>query len=266
MMKDNTIFALRDDDISYFTNPVQLERIYHKIWNKVPVSFAVIPFIHPSARFVSRPNYDDKRYPIGGNKPLVRLLKKKIRQKRVSIMLHGYSHRWNENGHEFEIDNDLEKKTREGKRYLETLFNIKIKTFVAPNHALSKKGMEAIISNKLNLVGAPQIRKRPLFYKKTYIINIMKLLLFRLRNSKEIRYPFPIDFDTHKEIYCYGLVPDTEYSELLKGMHFAYKNKGIFCLAYHSNVLDEKMTKTLRDIIKDADRIGVKYELIDSIL
>ena len=37
-------FAIRDDDVSFFTKPIELESLYKNLWEKnIPVSFAVIP-------------------------------------------------------------------------------------------------------------------------------------------------------------------------------------------------------------------------------
>ena len=35
--------ALRDDDTSFFTTPEQLHAVYHDIWDRLPVSLAVVP-------------------------------------------------------------------------------------------------------------------------------------------------------------------------------------------------------------------------------
>ena len=36
--------ALRDDDTCYFTSPETLERVYHDVWDRVPVCLATVPF------------------------------------------------------------------------------------------------------------------------------------------------------------------------------------------------------------------------------
>ena len=36
-------FAIRDDDTSYFTQPEQLEQVYHDVWDRVPIGLAVVP-------------------------------------------------------------------------------------------------------------------------------------------------------------------------------------------------------------------------------
>ena len=36
--------AIRDDDACYFTAPGSLERVYHDVWDRVPVCLATVPF------------------------------------------------------------------------------------------------------------------------------------------------------------------------------------------------------------------------------
>ena len=36
--------ALRDDDTCYFTSPETLERVYHDVWDRLPVCLATVPF------------------------------------------------------------------------------------------------------------------------------------------------------------------------------------------------------------------------------
>ena len=35
--------AIRDDDTCYFTAPETLERVYHDVWDRVPVCLATVP-------------------------------------------------------------------------------------------------------------------------------------------------------------------------------------------------------------------------------
>ena len=35
--------AIRDDDTCYFTAPATLERVYHDVWDQVPVCLATVP-------------------------------------------------------------------------------------------------------------------------------------------------------------------------------------------------------------------------------
>lgn len=253
-------FAIRDDDVSYFTEPESLKRIYHGIWETIPISFAVIPFIQ-GANFVPKGFSKQKRYPVGRNNELVKLLKKKISQGRASIMLHGYTHRWDYDGHEFEIDDDLYEKVKEGKQYLEKVFDTEVKSFVAPNHAFSRKGMKAVIDNGLSIVGSPGIMDRPVLFDMRYILNMKKLILFRLFHDSDIRYPFPIKFKNHKELYCYGIRP-YKPKEIDYGLRYCKKRNGVFCLGIHNHSLGDRIT-VLRDIVKKTEEIGAEYCTVD---
>ncbi|HUK33864.1 MAG TPA: hypothetical protein VLV86_08150, partial [Vicinamibacterales bacterium] len=36
--------AIRDDDTCYFTDASDLERVYHDVWDRVPICLATVPF------------------------------------------------------------------------------------------------------------------------------------------------------------------------------------------------------------------------------
>ncbi len=259
-------FAIRDDDISYFTAINNLKRVYKGIWDLIPISFAVIPFIHGSVRFIPKKHQKDKNYPIGNNKILIKFLKNKIKENKASIMLHGYSHRLNNKGHEFDIDSNLFEKIKEGKDYLETLFDTKIKSFVAPNHSFSKNGIDAVLKNKLNIVGSPGILHHPFIWNFNYIKNIIILSSFRIHQGQGIRYPYPIKFKSHKELYCYSLVSSTNLNELEEGLNFSKKKNGIFCIAIHSTTINNRSLDFLIKIIKKSKNLNIKYVTVDDVL
>jgi len=259
-------FAIRDDDISYFSSAKNLKKIYNGIWDFVPISFAVIPFVHGSAKFVPKKYKKDKKYPIGNNKNLVDFLKRMVKENNASIMLHGYSHRLNNKGHEFVVDDDLFDKVKEGREYLESLFDTKIKSFVAPSHSFSKKGFESVIKNKLNIIGSPALNHRKILYDWRYIKNVLMLSLFRISHEQGIRYPHVIKFKEHKELYCYSIVPSIDFNEIKKGFYFSKKKNGIFCVAMHSATINEANLNMLRKIVKESSKFNVKYTTIDDIV
>ena len=45
--------AIRDDDTCYFTEPSELERVYHDVWDRVPVCLATVPFASAKSYHVS---------------------------------------------------------------------------------------------------------------------------------------------------------------------------------------------------------------------
>jgi hypothetical protein len=258
-------FAIRDDDISYFTSPKQLKKTYSKIWETAPVSFAVTPFMHGSVCIVPKKYRADKTYPIGKNAPLVRLLKDAVRKGKATIMLHGYSHKKDGYG-EFDTNEDMSEKVREGKEYLENIFDTRITCFVAPNNAFSKAGMTAVIKNKLDIIGSPPITHRPIFFSWDHIRNAAAITLFRIFHSSGIKYPYTMKFKTHREIYCYSIVPSTKMEELKTGIEFSRKKQGLFCVTVHSNTIDKHGLSLLKWLVTESRKLGAEFLTADKLL
>lgn len=262
-------FAIRDDDTNYFTRPEDLIKIYKNIWDTVPISLAVIPFVHTTLVSVP-PEYknDNNFFPIKKNKKLIKFLKKQISIGKISIMLHGYGHQVYENEHEYNLKdyNILYKKTKEGKEYLENLFEIEIKSFVPPNHALSKEGMKAVVANGLNIVGTASLHKRFTFNPK-YIINLAKVFTFRLQHGKKpLRYPYVLDFGDHKEIYCYVITPHVTLKELIDALYFVHRKNGVFCVTGHVHSMSTRKIKIMKRIVEESKKLpDVEYVTIDEI-
>ncbi len=259
-------FAVRDDDISYFTTPSSLEKAFGLLWKEdVPVSFAVIPFIKANTMFLPERKRDGKLYPVGGNSKLVSFLKNKIDEDKASIMMHGYCHRHYNNGYEFEVDDNLHDKVREGKEHLEQAFDTEVRSFVAPNHAFSRQGMKAVIDNGLNIVGAPSITARPKSFRPRHIANMARLALFRKRHDS-IRYPYPLDYGSHRELYCYGIINSTKPGELINGLRYSRSSDGCFCVTVHSVTLNPYKRGLLEKAFRESQRLGSKYVSVDSLM
>ena len=176
-------FAIRDDDISYFTPPEKLEKIYKKAWNMgIKASFATIP-MHKGTNNPNVPHEfrnDGKYYPINQNEKLVEYLKTKISEGKVDIMQHGFCHTENPNlpalmfdfkkavlsgydGQKIDLakysefygvdEKDVSSKVKRGKNILEETFGIPIKVFVAPQELLTKPLWMALWKNNLNYCG-----------------------------------------------------------------------------------------------------------------
>ena len=223
-------FAIRDDDINYFTKPKELENIYKTLWHKCPISLSVVPFqISEQSGAVPREHWNDNRvFPLDNNKELVEFLIEKIKEGKIAITLHGYNHR----GREFENGENLDEKIRKGKDYLENLFNTSIKVFVPPHNALSLKGMLAAKNYGLNLISVPSIKKfnRPL--KEEYLFALGKRIYYLIRYKQN--YPYIFNFSGQKELPFYSLTPSVKLEQLKKCFDFCIKRDGIFCLATHS--------------------------------
>lgn len=148
--------CLRDDDTSYFTSSYELQESYEGIWGIFPVTLAVIPFVHGSFqillsndiqkekdRFKALRKWEQKAtcemlseyykvYPVGLNYELVKDLKTLIEAGKIEVAQHGIGHRCSETGPEMIQSKVGYEAIREGKEYLEKVFEVGIETFIPP--------------------------------------------------------------------------------------------------------------------------------------
>ena len=226
-------FAIRDDDINYFTNPQDLVKNYSDIWDMCPISLSVVPF-HACTKTSAIPKKywsGNGVFPIGKNVELVNFLKERVREGRVSMMLHGYSHKDSSGTYEFDVDGDLSEKVKEGKEYLESLFNIEIKVFVPPHNTISRRGLDAVIKNGLDLVNIPSFRLGKRHFHILNIIPFVRQKMFKWRYGG--KYPYVLNCYDHKEVDYYPLTPDVHMESLREDFDFCYKMSGRFILATH---------------------------------
>ena len=174
-------FAIRDDDTNFFTKPKELEHIFNRIWNRCPISLAVVPF-HSCTKTNQIPKKywsGNKLFPIDKNNQLIKFLKQKIKEEKIDILLHGYNHKIETNGFEFELIKEPYNKIMEGKNYLEELFDVKISVFVPPNNSISSKSVKALRKAKLNISGIPSVQFPKIAWWQEalfeYLLNFQKL-------------------------------------------------------------------------------------------
>ncbi|MGQ9506349.1 MAG: DUF2334 domain-containing protein [Candidatus Bathycorpusculaceae bacterium] len=166
--KADCAFAIRDDDVSYFTDPNKLETIYKDAWKMgFKTSFAVIPMHKATSNLNVPPHLRGtlELYPVWKNEKLTSYLKSMMLHGKVDILQHGFCHTENSHlpvlkfdlkeGHlisegKQDIDlrefsefcglsiNECYEKVRKGKQILENTFNIGVKVFVPPQEYLSR--------------------------------------------------------------------------------------------------------------------------------
>lgn len=227
-------FAIRDDDLNYFTNPRQLEDIYEGIWDTCPISFSAVPFHACTTTGAIPKKYwqGEKIFPLGENQELTEFVAQGIQKNNICITLHGYNHKDNPEGYEFEAGVNLVDKVAEGKTYLQDLFGRPIKVFVPPHNRLSKQSLKAVIRNDLHLANIPSFRDRHNPLRPSVIIPTLRRKIVSLKHSGEV-YPYVLDLGDHKEIACHGLVPRTRLDDLLHKFDFCHRMNGVFVLAAH---------------------------------
>lgn len=244
--------ALRDDDTSYFTEPGRLEEVYHDVWGRIPVGLAVIPH---AAGFVDKAipeKYWDagRAFPLEENPALAGSLRKLVKDGRVSIAQHGYTHEDYPDGHEFQAAPDLESRLAHGQAYLERVLDTRIRVFVPPHNALSKRGLKAVDSAGLNLLGSflsfrPSMR--PWDFQTPG--NWWRIRQYRGRTSRtrsdRFVYPHVLRYRNHAEFGCYGLIPKTTFEDLKRGFDESRAAGGDFCLATHYWEVDATLKQVL---------------------
>jgi len=185
-------FAIRDDDISFFTPPEKLEKIYRTSWNEgFKVSFAVIP-MHKATNNPNVPTQfrnTTKCYPIHQNKGLVEYLKSNVSEGKADIVQHGFCHTENPNlpalkfdlekgvllaSNEQNVDlakfsefyglteEECQERIRKGRDILEQNFNREIRVFVAPQEYLSKNLWKTLRREGLYYCGGSNIHAAPI--------------------------------------------------------------------------------------------------------
>ena len=267
--KADCAFAVRDDDISYFTDPKKLENIYRNAWKMdFKISFAVIPCIRATNNLNVPPQFRGNLnyYLVGENKELVSYLKSRIADGKVDILQHGFCHTENPNlpALKFDLnegelildrqsDTDLKKfsefyglnkneccrRIKEGKRLLEAMFNVDIKVFVPPQEYLSKNLWECLKEESLYVLG---LNPRVIPLRD---LNISKLLVIILRKFTGKRlYPEDLygifkvsclvsSYKHYWNKYINEEVAEHWFKKFKESFQDCLKRKGIFILHTH---------------------------------
>jgi predicted deacetylase len=259
--------ALRDDDTCYFTRPEVLERVYHDVWDRIPVCLATVPFAIGYER-IGIPQehwHSGEAFALERNAAIVDLLRDAIGKRRATIALHGYTHQDYPDGYEFQAAPDPERRVREGLSYLQATLQTTISIFVPPHNALSKRGMAAVSKAGLNLLGSflsfrPSLRP----WDAATPGNWWRIRQYRKQTGRtkadRMIYPRVLRYARHAEFGCHSLIPGTTFEELVSGFEEARRAGGDFCLATHYWEVDDTMKSVLLRFLDHAERTpGVEF-------
>lgn len=287
---------IRDDDLSYWTNTKEISSIYDSLFGKnIKISFAAIPF---SVKQYHLGNIGGKFYQeenteawLGQNKEIVNYIKEKIDDGLVEIMLHGYNHLYSfecdgmvktatkENLKEASANNKkinflgeynyqdyqtLYRKTKEGKEYLEDLFQVKIKNFVPPSNQINDDGVRAVVNNGLNLsglIGKKYNREKTIRGAFTYFDRVMFSIL-----NKNITYPKIANYGKHKELTGYALTPTTDWDRYERQLEYCLKHNLPFQLATHYWEIDGELKDKFYKFIDKAIENGMESKFLKEVL
>ena len=259
--------AIRDDDTSFFTDPDRLDAVYHDIWDRVPVCLAVVPHAMGFAdRAIPERYWQSHRpFPLEENAPLVARLRALLADRRVTIAQHGFTHEDFADGHEFQAAPDLESRLVRGQAYLEQVLGTRIRIFVPPHNALSKRGLQAVSAAGLNLLGSflsfrPSLRPWELRTPANWWrVRSYRAATSRVKSDRMV-YPHVLRYARHAEFGCHGLIPGTTFDDLIAGFEEARRSGGHFCVATHYWEVDDAMKDLLRRFLDHAARTpGVQF-------
>jgi predicted deacetylase len=253
--------AIRDDDTCYFTSPAELERVYGRVWDHAPICLATIPFAKgyqspavPKAYWTS-----GEAFALDRNPEVVAFLRDLVATGRATVALHGYTHEDFADGWEFQAAPDPDRRVQHGLKYLQDVLATRISVFVPPHNALSKRGMQAVSSARLNLLGSFlsfHPARRPL--EARTLPNWLRVQRFRVRTGRTRRdpmvYPFVLRYARHAEFGCHSLVPATTLQALVSGFEEARAFGGDFCLATHYWEVEDRLGGMLSDFLAYAAR------------
>lgn len=261
-----SLFAIRDDDTSFFTQPEALEAVYKPIWGQIPMSLAVVPFTVAAHRDIvfSTSASEEQTFPFGENGELVVYLKERLRRRHIEIMLHGFTHQYKKakwrrlSEYVWKSEHELYKETRTGKHYLEDLLNTQVRVFVPPNDRIGKAGVRAIVTANLHICyGSGRSVNHPWGLK--YATADLRRWMFGILRMH--RYPFPLDLGTHKESVAYELNPKkATYERLRDALEYCVKLSAPFVLATHYWQFQHHpaMIAVLYKLVDHALKLGAK--------
>lgn len=254
--------ALRDDDTCFFTEPEALERVYHDVWDRLPVCLATVPFAigYERAGIPKEHWHSGVPFALERNASLVTYLQNQIGRGRVTIAQHGYTHQDFPGGFEFQAAPDPERRVREGLAYLQSTLKTTISIFVPPHNALSKRALAAVSAARLNLLGSflsfrPSMRP----WDAHTPGNWWRVRSYRAATNRSRRdrfvYPFVLRYSHHSEFGCHSLIPGTTVDDLLAGFDEARRAGGDFCIATHYWEIDQALKDVLMRFLDRIERV-----------
>jgi hypothetical protein len=250
--EDRVHFAIRDDDINFFTKPKEIEEIYSGVWDTCPISLSITPFQRgcPEWLFPDCPRDSDEEFPLGTNEDLVTFLRDGCARGRLSVLMHGYNHDIPSGQPEFWAGGGLYEKAKKGKAYLESVLGTRITCFVPPHNALSREGIEAVVDAGMDIVGIQSFRPDK---RVPRLQNIIPFLIrnWYLRILRE-EYPRPLWVANHWEIPYSTLGALASPDSLQTGIRRAIQRGGSFCFSTHywefKKRMKSKSSMTLQDL------------------
>lgn len=261
-------FAIRDDDVSFFTKETELMMAYGRCFsNSIPISFSVIPDAvnhHGEIWPYGTGPFDREYGKVGDNQEIVQFLRKKMEMGQAEVLMHGIHHEYyKEKGtwipemcklSKAEIYEELPKQ----RQYLSGVFSCPINVFAAPSNSMNKETFRCL--EKLGMNTMCTLSKHfdhPFSARYFYYYvrrNICKM--FGVNDVLGI-----LQYKNYREIPIYGL----NSFEIMKRYYFQCKKNDIpFIIYTHYWELNasKEEAKKLENIIDFMVKDGAYPELV----
>lgn len=287
----------RDDDPCGWTDTNDLIEKYETLFSLgIKVSVGVIPFAIKSINSGDPDSFyqiEHSEKPIGMNRDLVDYLKTCRKNNNVEIMLHGYNHSYfldtlsdmkclatkcNIEKYRNTYSKaprflgeyvtlqycELNRRTCEGKIYLEDLFHSNIQVFVPPSNQITSAGLRAIINNGLNLSGLigrkydRQVSVRGLF-------SYLSRWMHRLKGIG-VAYPHVIDYVSHMELASNGIGSSRDRVALLMGLAWLKSKNASLCINTHYWEIDPDIMNFIKELSLECAAIGFEPATISEVI
>lgn len=278
-------FAVRDDDINFFTEASKLRSIYEPLFHLCKPTLCITPFagdIYKSVvdkegqintkegrlKFVKEIEINDNNLNyIDENKELILLLKEWLSEDKIGIALHGITHNPTSNGYECEVKEQY-KSLEYAKKYLEELLGKEIKVFSAPNNTINRYWKKKVSRLGMDIVLSYGSKPNEVVYSVQSLFSMLKLYFHFIMHGKGVFYPFVLDYKDYSEIASYPQGVKTKLSEVQKNCLFAIKKGGVFVLAIHSYAFlkHPEMLEQFREICLYLSNISMPVSLEDVFL
>ena len=274
-MSATKYLCLRDDDTNFFTSVEELQAAYGPYWGIVPITLAVIPFAHGSERKILdveipyEKKFENLRrweieasanelseyhkvHPVGENNNLVEELKRLASVGKIEIAQHGVFHRYTEFGAEMLGDRMSFTALRDGKEYLEKVFDVKVKTLIPPGNVVDLTVIDYMNRLGMHLFSSGRIRAKNRWETiKTYIQHPESFIDRRKKTPQPLHHRYGIHyFGSHTfEDGC-------DVEQIMKDIENELSTCGFSALGTHYRFLvDENNRNTYHSMIKTIAKI-----------
>jgi len=214
---------IRDDDVSYFTKPETLTKLYGPLFEeKKPVNFSVVPKIAANTKIGSSSPYRTQEkleydptvpprfrgynedFPLNENKEIVEFIRS---LENCEVVQHGLTHGLVNGVHEFNINDkeEIQRRANLGSALLEECFHSKPSFFVPPFNNASLETMNFLKSHYKGLsIGKLHPTKMPTKFWGAYIKKTLASRNYIFYNNLLIiEYAGPLlnRFNNHRSIF-----------------------------------------------------------------